>query len=113
MTLRLGDIFFIVILAAIAGFGGSLVHARYFVREPFEHKVIVFDTGGYTVRRMVAKHQSSGEVDASSSLRDVAAITHNLAAQGFVVLDKQAVLSAPEDYYLTDQQANLLTELTE
>lgn len=93
----------IIGVAAISiggGLLGAILHDRYLEEQPEIPRVAVFDSGAFVMERMLQSNSTGPDRGGRQAVMDAATVADTLAGQGFIVLDKTAVIAAPDVYFV-------------
>lgn len=110
MTLKPADIIFVCILATLCGIGGAFAIRKYMPppAPPEAPKVVVFNSGKWLVEKLSATPGITPE-QGQAYIVESAKFAAQLSDQGYIVLNGDAVISAPAEALVdptTQKQAN-------
>jgi len=104
MTLKFADVAFICLLSLITGVAGAILHDRFIAPTPPGHLIAAFDPGAFLVQRMIEKSTANTIYDSKDAMADSLKVIDTLAAQGYIVINKSAVLAAPREYFVNPDE---------
>ena len=95
------ELILLLFIAAIAGSFGGYFAARY--AAPATPPIVVIDIQEYVDRAILGQNGQLNPEKVEEGIRMAEEAAQVIADKGFLVLQKQAVVAAPEGYFFTEQ----------